>query len=227
MSVKKCITQKDISRIEKNKRKFVPSKSKKNTHYLEGNPDYLAHIIDNDVLTRCRGKFAHSGDIEILDLFDPNLDPLKGVYYYEWTEQTQKNFFFGRIMHHLRFLRSADWTKEPGDKSGFTAAEVIEWLCSVEFDEICSLSNLQVRMKCQSNGGYEDPDEFKDDVYETAIFSSLDPNIIRCAIPRIGRKYNREIAGTCKKLLDGLVNFSDWYFEQPVNNAKQLPAWCL
>ncbi|GAA5138505.1 hypothetical protein [Thalassotalea piscium] len=225
MARKKSITKTDIKLLERNRRKFVPKSKGIKTHELEGNSDYIAHQLDDSILKRCRGKFAHSGDIDLLDLFDPSLDPIKGVYYLHWEEQTCKNFHLGRIMHHLRFLRSADLTIDANEVSeSYTAVEVLDWLCSEEFEQVCAQSGMQIQMKPEKKSGYED---FNDgDIDDLSLIGELDPNLIRCAIPRIIRKYNREPKGYCKQVIDGLARFSNWYFEQPLNTTKQLPAWC-
>lgn len=187
------IAKSTFTRLIQSKKKFVPKKKSK--HELSVKKDYLAHVLDDDVLRRCRGKFVHDGGICVLDIFDPNLDAQCGVYYFLWDEASCQDFWYGLIIEFLKFLRKANLHLEKDCQTeALNALEVLDFFCSQQFDEIC---------------GYE----------------GLDANIVRCAIPRIIRKYNRKSSGYCQYLLNGLTRLSNWYFEQPNNSAEQINAW--
>lgn len=198
MSRVKAITKKQILQFEKSKRAFKPVKVSKKfpAHPLSTQENFMAHILDDDILSRCRGKHCHDGDIDLIDLFDPNLDPHRGVYYFEWNESLLRDFWFGCIVHHLKFLRYADLTIEYNPESRvITPPEILDFLCSERLDQICA-----------SEG--------------------WDPNLIRCSVPRIIRKYNKPTSGYCKKIIDALSKFADSYFESGKNSGKTLPDYC-
>jgi len=168
---------------------------KKSKHHLSMEKDYIAHPLGDDVIRRCQGSHAHDGNICLLDIFDKNLDAQCGVYYFYWDEQTCKDFWYSMIVELLCYLRRANFHRE---KDCFT-----ESLNAVEvLDFFCSAK-----------------------FDEICAFEGLDPNIIRCAIPRIVKKYNRESSGYCLKLLNALTRLSNWYFEQPNNSAEQISAF--
>lgn len=198
----KQVTKKQLHQIERNKRAFKPVRVSKKypAHPLSVNADFMPHTLDDDILSRCRGKFAHDGDMDIIDLFDPDLDPHRGVYYFQWTEQNVKDFWYGCIVHHLKFLRYADLTIEySADSRILTPPEILDFFCSERFDEICNVEGW-------------------------------DANLIRSSVPRIVRKYNKPTAGYCKKIIDALTKLADWYYEgeqsTKINSGNSLPAYC-
>lgn len=111
---------------------FKPTR-KKLTHPLENNPRFTAHAVEiESPLDKRKALLDHEKWFPFGDQF---IDPQKGVYFVEWTDDDIKKLNIGLALSALDYLRTAKLTEA-------TVVETLEWICSEQFAQCLALIDI-------------------------------------------------------------------------------------